>query len=249
MSTAPRILLVGGLEPEGKAGLLADVAAVAACGGVPLACASALTAQPEGGEVYLSAASAEALGKQLDGCLADGAVAAVKLGMLARPELVSVVLARLSRLPPLPIVVDPVLATSTGAALFSGGSRRAAYRELARLRPIFTPNLPELAVLTGSQEARNDPAMHRQAEHLLAWGASAVLVKGGHAEGAPRDLLLEVDGREQAFEGTRLASSARGKGCRLASALATFLGKGEPLARSIERARTYVRAHLQAHPL
>ena len=122
-----------------------------------LACATALTAQPEGGEVSAWPAPPEALAAQIDGCLAGGPFAAVKLGILAQPELVSVVLERLLRLPPVPVVVDPVLATSTGAPLFTG-SRRAAYRELARARPVFTPNLPELAILAGGGEPARDEA-------------------------------------------------------------------------------------------
>jgi len=244
-----RVVVVAGLEPTGKAGLLADVHAVQACGGRALACASALTAQPTGGEVFVSPASVEAVTKQLDACLVEGAPASVKLGMLARPEVASAVVERLTRLPVMPVVVDPVLATSTGAALFSGGSRRASYREVARLRPVFTPNLPELAILTGSEPATDEASVLRQAEHLLAWGATAVLVKGGHGEGnIVRDLLLDVDGNESHYESPRIQTGARGKGCRLASALATFLAQGEPLARAVDRARAYVRAHLQAVP-
>ncbi|MBS2026814.1 MAG: hydroxymethylpyrimidine/phosphomethylpyrimidine kinase [Deltaproteobacteria bacterium] len=246
---AARVLVVAGLEPTGKAGLLADVQAIHSCGGRALACASALTAQPAGGEVFVSPASAEALTKQVEACLVDGAPGAVKLGMLARPELASALVERLTRLPVMPVVVDPVLATSTGAALFSGGSRRAAYREVARLRPIFTPNLPELAILTGSEPAKDDASVLRQAEHLLAWGAGAVLVKGGHGAGnVVRDLLLDADGNEEEFDAPRLSTAARGKGCRLASALATFLAQGEPLTRAVDRARAFVRAHLQSVP-
>ena len=243
----PRILIVAGLEPEGRAGLLADVAAVLACGGRAVACASAVTAQPEGGEVFIEPCSAAALGAQLDAAFADGPIAAVKLGMLARPELVEVVRDRLLRAPAVPLVIDPVLATSRGAALFAGGSRQAAYRELCRLRPVLTPNLPELGILSGAATAEDEPAEVRQAELLLAWGARAVLVKGGHRQGSSaHDLLLDADGHEERFEGSRLQTSARGKGCRLASAMAAFLAVGEPLPRAVERARAYVRVHLQS---
>lgn len=245
---APRILIAAGLEPEGRAGLLADVQAVQACGAQPVGCATAVTAQPQGGEVFFEPVSPAALRAQLDAALADGPLAAVKLGMVATPELASVLRERLSQLPPLPIVVDPVLATSTGAPLFRDGSRRAAYRELARLRPILTPNLPELGILSGSEIAQSAAAEVRQADLLLSWGAQAVLVKGGHRPEGVHDLLLTAEGGEQRFEGTRIASHARGKGCRLASAMAAFLGRGDPLPRAIERARAYVRAHLESVP-
>lgn len=243
----PRILIAAGLEPEGRAGLLADVQAVQACGGLPVACATALTAQPHGGEVFFEAVSAQALRAQLDAAFSDGPIAAVKVGMVAAPELVRVIVEKLAQQPPLPVVVDPVLSTSTGASLFKGGSRRAAYRELARLRPVLTPNLPELAVLASAEIAQSAAAEVRQADLLLAWGAQAVLVKGGHRSEGVHDVLLTADGGEARFEGVRLETRARGKGCRLASALATFLARGEPLPRAVERARAFVRLHLEAH--
>ena len=248
MSDAPRILLIGGLEPSGMAGLLADVAAVNACGGKPLACASALTAQPEGGAVFVSPAPVEALQAQIAACVAAGPVAAVKLGMLARPEGAAAVVEALLRLPPVPVVVDPVLASSTEAPLFSGGSRRAAYRELARLRPIFTPNFVELGILSGFAPAPDDDAELVQVRELLAWGAAAVLVKGGHRPGFGEvtDVLTDAEGLTRRFAAPRLAGGARGTGCRLASAMASFLAQGEPLGRAVERARAYVRGYISA---
>lgn len=242
-----RVLVVAGFEPTGKVGLLADLEAVRSAGATGVGCVTALTAQPDQGAVFVEAVSPAALGAQLDAALAEGTFAAVKLGMVAHAELVRVIVERLSRLPATPMVIDPVLATSTGTPLLLAGSRRAIYRELSRLRPIFTPNLPELGILTGQPMAKDDAEEMRQAEVVLGFGARAVLVKGGHREGSVHDLLLTAEGQEHTFHGQRVASTARGKGCRLASALAAFLAQGEPLEAAVEQARAQVRAHLLAH--
>jgi hydroxymethylpyrimidine/phosphomethylpyrimidine kinase len=205
-----------------------------------------LTAQPEKGGVSMFPVQADALAAQIDGCLADGPVQAIKLGMLAQGELVQTIMERLLRLPATPTVIDPVLATNNGEPLWISGSRRAAYRELCRLRPVLTPNLLELATLTGQLPAVDEAQEIRQAEQLLAWGPTAVLIKGGHRDGAVDDFLVTAEGEEYRFEGQRMKTNARGKGCRLASALATFLGQGLPLRDAVERARGVVRVHLTA---
>ena len=243
----PRILVIAGHEPSGRAGAFADAEAIIATGGRPAVCLTAITAQPEQGEVAIYPASPAAFTAQLDAVLADGPLDAAKVGMVAHPNLVQVLIERLLRLPPIPIVVDPVLATSKGASLLVAGSRRATYRELARLRPVLTPNLPELGILTGQPQAKNEGEEIRQSELLLAWGATAVLVKGGHRLGDARDVLVTSDGEEHTFPGKRLTTHARGKGCRLASVLATHLAKGLPLVEAVELARHHVRRHLEAH--
>jgi hydroxymethylpyrimidine/phosphomethylpyrimidine kinase len=242
-----RVLVISGFEPTGKVGLLADLEAVRSAGAEGVGCITATTAQPDAGAVFVEAVSAASLGAQLDAALSSGTFAAVKLGMVAHPELVRVILERLSRLPATPIVIDPVMATSTGTPLLLAGSRRAVYRELSRLRPIFTPNLPELGILTGQPMAEDDAEEMRQAEVVLGFGARAVLVKGGHREGSVHDFLLTAEAQEHTFHGQRVTSKARGKGCRLASALASFLAQGEPLEAAVEQARAQVRAHLLAH--
>lgn len=247
MPAKPRILVVAGHDPSGRAGLLADAQTILSLGGQPCGCVTALTAQPQGGKVEIFPTSPQAFGAQLDAVLGDGPVAAVKVGMVTHPNLVQLVIERLTRLPPMPVVVDPVLATSTGTPLLIAGSRRATFRELARLRPVFTPNLPELGILTGQPTAKDDADEIRQSDLLLAWGASAVLVKGGHREGGVHDVLVTADGEEQVFRGSRLSTAARGRGCRLSSALATHLGNGLALPAAVERARDLVRRHLEAH--
>jgi hydroxymethylpyrimidine/phosphomethylpyrimidine kinase len=169
----------------------------------------------------------------------------VKLGMLARAELVRAVAERLGE-PPLsrlPVVLDPVLQATSGASLLDTGGASPAHAlapVLARAR-LVTPNLAELALLTGADVSTDAAAV--SAERLLP--ARAVLVKGGHRAGAPVDLLVE--GREVTrLVGRRRRGTARGTGCRLASAIAGLLAQRVPLEDAARRAKALVERYLDA---
>jgi len=239
--TLPRVLVLAGLDPSGRAGLLADGEAIRALGGLPVLCATAVAAQSTRRLVALEPVSPAALAAQVEAALEDGPVAAVKLGMLGTRALLETV-ARLLRGPlaAVPVVVDPVLASSSGGALFQGD--REDYLGLLPLVTVLTPNLPEAARLTGL-EVRDEAEMVAAAAALCAHGAGAVLLKGGHLEGAPTDLCW--DGAPRWFRGERLPGvGKRGTGCRLASALATGLAQGQPLPAVVEAAIGYVRRYL-----
>src|SRR5581483_10583807 len=145
-----------------------------------------------------------------------------------------------------PIVVDPVLGASTGQALWTN----AAYIEelrpvLLRLPVIVTPNLDEAALLLHSKPLRDRKAMASAGAQLVATGARAALVKGGHLAGDPADILM-TPGGSQIFEGSRLAGEMRGTGCVLAMSLACELALGRELKTAISNARDYVRGKIEA---
>ncbi len=243
---SPRVLVVAGLDPSGGAGLLADVEALAAVGARGWAVATALTAQGQGGALGYEPASAAILRAQLDALL-DGPERprAVKAGMLATAALVRELASRMGSKPlgRVPLVLDPVLFASSGAPLFDPeGARQgeALLPLLARAR-LATPNLPELALLTG-EDVSTDGAAARAARLLPA---RAVLVKGGHREGAPVDLLIE-GARVTRFAGRRRHGAARGTGCRLASAIAGLLARGEGLEDAVRGAKRVVERYLDA---
>lgn len=189
--TAPRVLVVAGLDPTGGAGILADAEALRAVGARAWAVASALTVQGPRGARGFTPTPPALLAAQLD-TLLDGEERprCVKAGMLATEALARLLAERLVA-PPLarvPLVVDPVLAASSGAPLLR--SRRSPGEALAPLLArarLVTPNLGELAALTGDDVSTDDAAI-RAARRLPA---RAVLVKGGHRDGAPVDLLVE----------------------------------------------------------
>ena len=242
----PRVLVVAGLDPSGGAGLVADLEALAAAGATGWAVAAALTAQGPRGARGFEPVGVELLLAQVDALL-EGRERprAVKTGMLGSGAVARALAARLAEAPltRVPLVVDPVLAASSGAPLLDPGGRSAADALaplLARAR-LATPNLPELAALTGDDVSDDDAAI-RAARRLPA---RAVLVKGGHRAGAPVDLLVER-GRVTRFAGRRRAGTARGTGCRLASAIAAHLAAGAPLEVAVRRAKALVERYLDA---
>ncbi|HET8541665.1 MAG TPA: bifunctional hydroxymethylpyrimidine kinase/phosphomethylpyrimidine kinase [Anaeromyxobacter sp.] len=240
------MLVVAGLDPTGGAGLLADLEALAAVGARGWAVASALTAQGARGARGFEPASEAMLLAQLDALL-DGPERprAVKTGMLATAGLARALAARLARAPVAraPLVVDPVVAASSGAPLLDAGGLAPgdALAPLLARAALATPNLPELALLTGDDVSTDEGAI-RAARRLPA---RAVLVKGGHRAGAPVDLLVEPR-RVTRYAGRRRGGTARGTGCRLASAIAGLLARGASLDEAVRGAKRVVERYLDA---
>jgi len=227
------VLCIGGLDPAGRAGLLADARAVQAMGARPLCVATALTFQSSLRMTGYEAVPAHTLDRQLEVLLRDEAIDAVKVGQLASADNAAVV----SRLPmALPIVLDTPLASSGGVALFPLDAL-AAYTPLLARAVLVTPNAPELAVL-----GREMPLETREAAISIArdLGAAAVLVKGGHLPGAEvEDVLVTVD-ETVSFRSPRLPGPFRGTGCRLASAIAARIAQGDDLSLAVSLARQWL---------
>jgi hydroxymethylpyrimidine/phosphomethylpyrimidine kinase len=236
---APRVLLVGGLEPSGRAGLLADAEAVRARGGVPLVVAAAVTAQ--GRRTFgWSAVSPALVAAQIRGLRELGSIHAVKLGMIPGAAQLRAVRRALIGVR-VPWVVDPVVRTSTGGRL--SGLDRRDYLLLAGADLWLTPNAVEAAWLLGARDIADAGEARRAAELLEALGFGGVVVKGGHLAGRTVVDVLVRKGRAHAFRSARLPRGLehRGTGCRFASALATELGRGTAAERAVSTARSLVR--------
>jgi hydroxymethylpyrimidine/phosphomethylpyrimidine kinase len=236
--------VVAGLDPSGGAGLVADLEALRAAGATGWPVAAALTFQgPKGARGFEPVSDATLLA-QIDALLAGRErPRAVKTGALGTAVLARVLADRL-RVPPLrriPVVVDPVLAASSGAPLLDTGGLPAGEALLPLLARawLVTPNLPELATLTGDDVSTDGGAI-RAARRLPS---RAVLVKGGHREGAPVDLLVE-ERRVVRLAGRRRPGTARGTGCRLASATAAYLAAGASLEEAVRKAKKIVERYL-----
>lgn len=231
-----RILIIAGSDSGGGAGIQADIKTVTMLGGHAMTAITAITAQNTLGVTDVLALPTSLVEAQFDAVVGDIGVDAVKIGMLGQPELVDCVAGLLRRLPAgTPVVFDPVMIATSGAALNQDGTTEAMAR-LMPLATVVTPNLPELEALGG-------------ADAVLAQ-APAVLAKGGHAAGEVLiDRLLTREGEVARWEGSRIATtSTHGTGCTLASAIATGLGQGMDLVAAIDRARRFVRAALEAAP-
>ena len=241
------VLVVAGLDPTAGAGLAADLEALAAVGARGWPVAAALTAQGPKGVRGWSPVPVEMLLAQVDALLdgAPGRPGAVKTGMLGTAALAAALAGRLAArdLARVPLVVDPVLLSSSGALLLdtADASPLEVLGPLLERARLVTPNLEELRALTGLTTGDDEAAV----EAARRLGARAVLVKGGHRQGAPVDLLVEGR-RVTRFGGRRRPGTARGTGCRLASALAGLLARGASLEEAVGGAKQVVERYLDA---
>ena len=244
-----RVLAIGGSDPGAGAGIPADLKTVAALGGYALTAITAVTVQDTKGVRQVFQVPARVVEAQAKAVLADLGADAVKTGMLGSAETVRAVAALLAGpAKRLPAVVDPVLVSTSGAALLDPGGLKAFRNRIVPLATVITPNLTEAEALTGlTCETLDD--RRRAAEALLAMGAAAVLMKGGHGKGAKViDLLMTADG-ETLFEGPRLRTRhTHGTGCTLASAIATGLAFGLPLVEAVSQAWAFTAEAIRQAP-
>lgn len=250
MSTPPppRILAIAGSDSSGGAGIQADIKTITMLGGYAMTAVTAITAQNTCGVQGIAPIAPTMVAQQIASCTSDIGVDAVKIGMLHDSEVIAAVAAALEGLA-VPVVLDPVMIATSGAALIDP-SAVAAMREL--LFPeatLLTPNLPELAALAG-RSFHGVAAMTAAAEELAEASGAAVLAKGGHGEGERVTDVLVVPGQAPlAFEHARLDTvHTHGTGCTLSSAIATLLGRGEPLAEAVRQARHFVFEAIRAAP-
>lgn len=232
--TPPRILSIAGSDSSGGAGIQADIKTITVLGGYAMTAITALTAQNTLGVTRVELASPEMVAGQIDACIGDIGVDAVKIGMLGSAQIATVVADRLEALD-VPIVFDPVMIATSGAALADPGTI-AAFERLMRLATLTTPNVPELVALGGH-------------DGMSARGVT-YLAKGGDTEGERVEDVLVVPGAEPlVMAGQRIHTRhTHGTGCTLSSAIATCLGKGLPLSEAVDRARLFVRSALRAAP-
>jgi len=235
--------VVGGLEPSGRVGVLADAEAVRARGGAAVLVASAVTAQ---GRSTFSARPVPPVlvAAQIRAARELGPVQVVKLGVVPGPAQLGAVRRALRGLD-VPWVVDPVVRSSTAGRLSTLPAR--SYRALAGPGVWVTPNAAEAGWLLGTPPVRTVGEARDAARALVRLGFGGVVVKGGHLAGASAVDVLATAKGSWIFRSSRLVRQPhhRGTGCRLASALATELGRGTAPAVAVVRARAVVRAYLR----
>ena len=239
------VVAIGGVDPSGGAGLVRDFLTARTLGAVMRLVPSAWTDQASSGVAAVEARGAGALERAVRGAVGRGAggqangAAAVKVGMLPDARAVAEVLTGLADFPG-PVVVDPVLAASSGGALFQGSPDE--WLRLAVRATLLTPNALEATALTGIPVRDGDDAV-RAGQALLARGARAVLVKGGHLADAASaiDVLVTRDCEPRRFEAPRLGGrSVRGTGCALATAVAVALARGAALVDAIAFGKSWL---------
>ncbi len=237
----PHVLVVGGTDSSGGAGVTRDVATLAAFGVAACPAITAVTAQTHCDVRHVEAVSADLILQQMAAASEENPIRAIKIGMLGHSEAIRAVVSFLEDHRDIPAVLDPVLVSSSGGRLTDEAAIDDLGNRLMPLCSLATPNLPELACLLGEPEAKCASEAERQGGALLRQGCRAVLVKGGHAGGdVAIDMLFRRDSERIAFSASRLNGSLRGTGCMLASAIAAGLASGESLESSIRSAKAYV---------
>jgi len=241
----PVALTIAGADSGGGAGIQADLRTFAAHGVHGTCTITAVTAQNTRGVSAIHAVPGAILRAQMDAVLDDFDVAAIKIGMLATPALTREVARTLALHPRIPVVLDPVLVATTGAALATNDLAPALQRHLLARATLVTPNIPEAERLLG--RTIHTPAdMLAAAQALRGAGARAVLLKGGHLAGDDiSDLLLTQDA-EHWFHQRRIRGESHGTGCSLASAVAAGIACGQPLEDAVEGAIGFVQQALAA---
>lgn len=233
-TSPPRILAIAGSDSSGGAGIQADIKTITVLGGYAMTAITAITAQNTTGVTAVDVLSPAMIAAQIDACVSDIGVDAVKIGMLGSPEIAAVVADRLEALA-VPVVFDPVMVATTGSVL-ADAATIAGFERLMRLATLTTPNVPELAALGGHA--------------AMAARGVAYLAKGGDAEGPQVEDALYLAGAPPLVStAPRIATRhTHGTGCTLSSAIATFLGRGMALPAAVEAARELVRTAMLAAP-
>ncbi|MEJ7932181.1 bifunctional hydroxymethylpyrimidine kinase/phosphomethylpyrimidine kinase [Ramlibacter sp. AN1015] len=242
-----RVLVIAGSDSGGGAGIQADLKTLSALGCFGMTAITALTAQNTLGVRAIHPVPLDMLHAQIDAVLEDIGADAVKIGMLHSAETVRAVGRAIDRHRMEHVVLDPVMVATSGARLIDSEAVDVLRRELFPLAALVTPNLDEAALLVGRPLANEDD-MHAAAQQLLAGGARAVLLKGGHLPSdTVSDLLLQAGAPPMWLRARRIRTlNTHGTGCSLSSAVAAHLARGLPLAEAVREASAYVRGALQA---
>ena len=234
------MLVLAGSDSGGGAGIQADIKTITALGGYAATAITAITVQNTLGVTGVHPIPLDVVEAQARAVLDDIGADALKTGMLGDAATVEVVARVLESAKGVPAVIDPVMVAKGGASLLAGQAVGALKSLLIPRAALLTPNAPEAAVLTGMKvETLED--LRAAGRALMAMGAKAVLMKGGHVVGdRVVDVLMTTEG-ETTFEGERIETRhTHGTGCTLASACATGLAQGMSLTESVARAWNYV---------
>jgi hydroxymethylpyrimidine/phosphomethylpyrimidine kinase len=245
--TVPIALTIAGSDSSGGAGIQADLKTFAALGVYGASVITALTAQNTSGISAIHQVPPDFVSAQIDAVFSDLEVKAVKIGMVAQLETIDAIAAGLSRWSPGHVVLDPVMVATSGDQLLAADAVAALRTKLIPRALLITPNLPEAAALLDEPVASSEAAIERQGKRLLSMGCRAVLIKGGHGQGAESiDYLISGNG-VIALAAPRIATkNTHGTGCSLSSAIAAGLAKGEEMESAVRHAKVWISAAIAA---
>lgn len=233
-------MTVAGSDPSGGAGLQADIKTMTLLGCYAQAVPTALTVQNSLGVKRSVAVDAQLVYEQMAACMDDLPPHAVKIGIVPNAAVAKAIAKALQEYKPAFVVLDPVLVSSSGLPLVDEEGIRVMLEELMPLASLVTPNLPEARFLTKCEDATPDELAKKMHEFLPC----TILVKGGHRNGSPVDVLY--DGKDlTSFSAPRIdTSNSHGTGCVLSSGIASLVAQGHNLKVSIGRAKAFLTSSL-----
>jgi hydroxymethylpyrimidine/phosphomethylpyrimidine kinase len=241
------ILTIAGSDSGGGAGIQADLKTFSALGAYGCSVIAALTAQNTRAVTGIHEVPAAFVTAQLDAVFDDIEIAAVKIGMLASPAIITAVADGLERHGAGPVVLDPVMVAKSGDHLLRPEAVHALKKRLLPLASVITPNLLEAGVLLAMEPPADKAGMVEAAARLRALGPEAVLLKGGHRQGSESIDVFDDGGEPLTLATPRIdTANTHGTGCTLSSALAALLGKGMATRDAVPAAKAYITEAIRA---
>ena len=238
---------IAGSDPTGGAGIQADLSTFATMGVWGLSVITALTAQTPCKVTGTWVQPAKVVAAQLQVLLEEFPIGAFKTGMLGDGSVINTITDLLPKA--VPLVVDPVLVSSSGHRLLAEDAIELLKERLIPLAAVVTPNLPETEVLSGLGPLCSDDEVIRAGNVLLDLGAAAVIIKGGHRTGAEATDLLITAGSVTPLSSIRQPYPVHGTGCCFSAALAALLARGYPLATAAEGAKCLISRAISTEPI
>lgn len=244
-----RLLIIAGSDSGGGAGIQADIKTASAFGVYAMTAVTAVTAQNTERVTAVYPVPAAIVAAQIEACLTDIGADAIKIGMMGSAAIVKTVAASLEKIAKkIPVILDPVMVSTSGRKLLAENAVAALKTHLLPLAALVTPNLPETRALVGLRGTGSADAA-RAAKKLMALGAKAALIKGGHATRATVDDVLLWEGGMEVLAYPRIKTRhTHGTGCTYSSAIACGLAQGLSLPLAVGRAREYVQAAIETAP-
>ena len=245
MKSVRKALTIAGSDSGGGAGIQADLKTFAALGVYGTSAITAITAQNTVGVSQVLALKPALVASQIDAVMEDIGAHAVKTGMLANASIIEAVATKIRQYRFKNVVVDPVMVATSGDLLIKKNAVATLRTHLVPLATVLTPNLPEAEELTG-MELRGPSHVEEAARRIIAMGARAVVIKGGHRKGPALDLYF--DGKKfRMLRAARIRSrNTHGTGCTFSAAIAAYLARGETLERAVSRAKEYITGAIRA---
>ena len=238
MDKKPAVLLIGGLDPQGCAGLTADIQAVTTHNCHPVPLTTCLTEQTSRGLTNFGALAKDVFMGQYQSCVADFEIAAIKIGLIPSIEIAKCI-SQIIDQHDVPVILDPVLASTSGGVSLDDDVQQFIVQDLLPKITLLTPNLPELAQLTKTVEITSQQ-LASTTQNLVSKGLNACLVKGGHAESNwASDYFSDGQNSFYCYQ-EKLANNVRGTGCVLASSITSQLAHGQDIRDAIVLAKAYV---------